>query len=140
MDVRQFVERIYKMVSKDVAGNATMVKSKKEADKFVSIDPLKITVLDCRVLCKVVDFGNRTAGGIVLPETTRMDKALTIMRVVSVGDGRKTEHGVHIKVRVNPGDYVIVGKFAGQEVGSKDYKILNEVEILGVQEVNNGEK
>jgi chaperonin GroES len=127
------------MISKNEAGNVTMVNSKKEEGEYVRINPLKITVLDSRVLCKVVDFGHRTSGGIVLPRTTQMDKALTILKVISVGDGRKTEHGVHIKVRVNPGDYVIVGKFAGQEVGGKDYKILNEVEILGIQDIGNSD-
>lgn len=118
----------------------SIVKPERGSEDFVHIDPLKIKVLDCRVLCKVVDYGNITAGGIVLPETARKDRSLTIMKVVSIGDGRTTDHGVHIKVRVNPGDYVIVGKFAGHEVGTKGYKILNEVEILGVQEVNRGEE
>lgn len=106
------------------------------AATFVRVDPLKVRVLDCRVLCEVVESGNVTEGGIVLPHGADKQRALTVMRVVSIGDGRITDHGVHIKVRVKPGDYVIVGKYAGHEVGSTgQYKIINEVEILGVQEV-----
>jgi len=59
--------------------------------------------------------------------------------VISVGCGRTTDHGVKIEVRVKPGEYVIVGKYAGLEVGTSkaksEYKILNEVEILGIQDV-----
>lgn len=111
-----------------------VMESDSSEKTFVKIDPLKIKVLDCRVLCEVVDFGNVTEGGILLPQGADRTKSLTIMKVISVGDGRTTDHGVHIDVRVKPGDYVIVGKFAGHEVGnSNQYRIVNEVEILGVQ-------
>lgn len=106
------------------------------SDDMVYIDPLKIRPLDCRVLCKVVDWGNVTDGGIILPGG-KQGRGLTIMRVIKVGDGRTTDHGVKIEVRVKPGDLVIVGEHAGHQVGKSakvEYKILNEVEILGVQE------
>ena len=116
----------------------SVAKPEKGTEDFVKVDPLKIDLLDCRVLCKIVDYGNITAGGIVLPRGADDKQALTVMKVITVGDGRTTDHGVHIKVRVSPGDYVIVGKYAGLKVGNTakiEYKILNEVEILGVQEV-----
>ena len=115
---------------------STLAVDKPEADNedYVKIDVTKIKLLDCRVLCKEVDYGNVSAGGILLPPTAKKDRVLTIMKVVSVGDGRTTDHGHHIKVRVSPGDYVIVGKYAGHEV-AKGFKILNEVEIFGVQNV-----
>lgn len=120
-----------------------VAKPKKGSEDFVKMDPTRIRVLDCRVLCKVVDYGNITPGGIVLPESAKDSRALTIMKVVSVGDGRTTDHGTHISVRVKPGDYVIVGKYAGHEIkgppGQPQHKILNEVEILGVQEVDEEE-
>jgi chaperonin GroES len=107
-----------------------------EHREFIAIDPLKIKVLDCRALVERVDAGNVTEGGIILPMGADNQRQLTVMKVVSVGDGRTTDHGVHIDIRVKPGDYVIVGKFAGHQVGSSEkYKIINEVEILGVQEV-----
>jgi len=116
----------------------SVAKPEKGTEDFVKVDPLKIDLLDCRVLCKVVDYGNISAGGIVLPRGSDDKQSLTVMKVISVGGGRITDHGVHIKVRVKPGDYVIVGKYAGLKVGPSaktDYKILNEVEILGVQRV-----
>ena len=120
-------------------GTLAVIKPEEGSEDFVKVDPLKIRVLDCRVLCRTVDYGNITGGGIILPQGADNKQALTIMKVISVGDGRTTDHGVHIKVRVKPGDYVIVGKYAGLEVGTtkakSEYKILNEVEILGVQEV-----
>ena len=115
------------------AGLAVVKPDKKD---FVRIDPLKIKVLDCRVLVEKIDAGNVTDGGISLPQGADQKRQLVLMRVVKVGDGRTTDHGVHIDVRVKEGDYVIVGKYAGHEVGHGDrYKIINEVEIFGVQEV-----
>ena len=127
------------MGNQETSSSLAVVKPERGSEDFVHLDPLRIKVLDCRVLCKVVDYGNITAGGIVLPATVQKDRTLTLMKVVSIGDGRTTDHGTHIGVRVKPGDYVVVGKFAGYEVGSKNYKILNEVEILGVQGVDEGE-
>ncbi len=126
-------------MAENIPFGVAVMKPETGSEDFVKIDPLKIKVLDCRVLCKVVDYGNVSSGGIVLPHGSDPKRALTIMKVISVGDGRTTDHGVHINVRVKPGDYVIVGKYAGLEVSSStaksEYKILNEVEILGVQEV-----
>jgi len=120
----------------------SVVAPTKGSEDFVKVDPLKIDLLNCRVLCKVVDYGNVSAGGIVLPRGADDKQALTVMKVISIGDGRTTDHGVHIKVRVKPGDFVIVGKYAGLKVGPSakmEYKILNEVEILGVQRVTKEE-
>lgn len=101
---------------------------------FVKVDPLKVKPLDCRLVVRKIMQGNRTDGGIYLPHGDKQ-RALTMMEVVSVGDGRTTDHGVHIKVRVKPGDVVLVGKYAGNPLdANEDYKIINEVEILGVQE------
>lgn len=125
-------------MNEGISSGIAVVKPETGTEDFVKLDPLKVKVLDCRVLCKVVDYGNVTEGGIVLPASAKNDRSLVVMKVISVGDGRTTDHGVHIKVRVKPGDYVIVGKHAGLRVGDSAklvYKILNEVEILGVQEV-----
>lgn len=107
-----------------------------ESRPIVKADPLKVKPLDCRIVARTMPQSERTAGGIIVPHGVDKQRQLTIMEVISVGDGRTTDHGVHIKVRVKPGDIVIVGKFAGSPYGPKDddYKILNEVEILGIQE------
>lgn len=102
---------------------------------FVKVNPEKIKPLDCRILARTLPQAERTDGGIIVPHGVDKQRQLTMMEVVKVGDGRTTDHGVHIDVRVKKGDIVIVGKFAGSPVGqSEEYKIINEVEILGVQE------
>ena len=114
-----------------------LAKAEHGEEDMVCIDPLHITPLDNRVLCKVVDWGNVTDGGIILPGG-RKGRGLTLMRVVKAGTGRTTDHGHHIPVRVKAGDFVIVGEHAGHQVGKSakvEYKILSEVEILGIQEV-----
>lgn len=118
-----------------------LARPEKGNDDDVFMDPLKITPLDCRVLCRVVDWGNMTDGGIIIPGGKK-GRGLTLMKVVKIGTGRTTDHGVHIPVRVKPGDYVIVGEHAGHQVGNSakvEYKILNEVEILGIQELDDQE-
>jgi chaperonin GroES len=125
-------------VASNLPAGMAFPKLETGSEDFVKVDPLKIKLIDCRVLCKVVDYGNMSSGGIVLPRGSDDKQSLTVMKVISIGDGRTTDHGVHIEVRVKPGDYVIVGKYAGLKVGPSsktEYKILNEVEILGVQEV-----
>jgi len=126
------------MFEGNIPAGVAVATPKTGPEDFVKVDPLKVRVLDCRVLCAVVDYGNVSEGGILLPRGSDDKQQLTLMKVVSVGDGRTTDHGVHINVRVKPGDYVLVGKYAGHKVGNTakvQYKIINEVEILGVQEV-----
>lgn len=125
------------MAESNIPQGVAVVEPADGKEDQVFIDPMKITPLDCRVLCKVIDWGNKTQGGILLPGGKK-GKGLTIMKVVKIGTGRTTDHGVKIEVRVKPGDYVIVGEHAGHQVGNSakvEYKLLNEVEIMGVQEV-----
>jgi len=103
----------------------------KELKEFIAIDPLKVTPLDCRMVVRLIDCGNTSKGGIILVGKDK-DKALILAEVIKVGDGRTTDHGVHIDVRAKVGDHVLIGHFAGQKLGRSDeYKIINEVEIYG---------
>lgn len=106
----------------------------KELKEFIVIEPTKITPLDCRLVVRMVDCGNVTKGGIVLLNPDR-EKPLALAEVIKVGDGRTTDHGVHIPVRAKVGDHVLIGQFAGQKLGRTDeFRIINEVEIYGFHE------
>ena len=109
----------------------TVAAGPKDLKEFIAIDPMKVTPLDCRLVIRLVDCGNMTQGGIILVGADK-DKPLILAEVIKVGDGRTTDHGVHIDVRAKIGDHVLIGRFAGQRLGRTDeFKIINEVEIYG---------
>jgi chaperonin GroES len=86
--------------------------------------------LDDRVVLKVLDAEEKTAGGIVLPDTAKEKPQRG--KITAVGDGKLGKDGKRIKPDVKKGDVVLFGKYAGSDVkvGGEDYKILRESEIL----------
>jgi len=76
----------------------------------------------------------KTAGGIVLPDTAK-EKPL-MGKIIAVGPGKLLENGKRAKLSVKVKDEVIFGKYAGSDfkIEGKDYKVLRESEILGVVE------
>ena len=95
---------------------------------------MKLKPLDDRVVVKPHEAEEKTAGGIVLPETAK-EKPL-MGKVVAVGEGKILDNGKRSKVSVKKNDVVLFGKYGGSEVeiDGVEYKILRESEILGVVE------
>jgi chaperonin GroES len=93
-----------------------------------------IKPLGDRVVLEAVEKGDKTASGIVLPETAKEKPQEGL--VISVGSGRLDENGKRIPVEVKEGNLVIFSKYAGTEVKyeEKDYLILRESDILAVVE------
>ena len=90
----------------------------------------KIRPLDDRIVVKVLDAEEVSAGGILLPDSAKEKPQRG--KVAAVGDGRVLESGGRAKPEVKKGDVVIYGKYAGSDVkvDGEDYKILRESEIL----------
>ncbi len=90
----------------------------------------KIRPLDDRVVVKPVEAEERTAGGIVLPDTAKEKPQRG--KVISVGPGKLLESGQRGSVSVTVGDEVIYGKYSGTdiELEGDEVKILRETEIL----------
>ena len=91
--------------------------------------------LEDRVVLKVLDAEEKTAGGILLPDTAKEKPQRG--KVTAVGDGKFGKDGKRLKLDVKKGDVVLFGKYAGSDVkvDGEDYKILREGEILArVQE------
>lgn len=86
--------------------------------------------LDDRVVLKVLDAEEMSAGGILLPDTAKEKPQRG--KVTAVGDGKLTKDGKRVKPDVKKGDVVLFGKYAGSDVkvGGEDFKILRENEIL----------
>ena len=85
-----------------------------------------------RVLVKRVDQEEKTAGGIIIPDTAQ-EKPME-GKIVAVGNGHKAEDGKVTKLDVKKGDKVLFGKWSGTEVkvDGKDLIIMKESDILGV--------
>jgi len=86
--------------------------------------------LDDRIVIEVLDAEEKSAGGIVLPDTAKEKPQRG--KVTAVGVGRLLKNGTRARPNVKVGDEVIFGKYAGTEVTVNDveYKILRESEIL----------
>jgi chaperonin GroES len=86
--------------------------------------------LDDRVVIEVLEAEERTAGGIVLPDTAQEKPQRG--KVTAVGPGRLLKSGTRAALGLKVGDEVLFGKYAGTEVtvNETEFKILRESEIL----------
>lgn len=87
-----------------------------------------------RVLVRRVESETRTASGLHIPETAKEKPQQA--EVIAVGSGRLTDGGDTIAPVVKPGDKVLFGKYAGDEIklDGVDHIILRESDILAVVE------
>jgi chaperonin GroES len=91
---------------------------------------IKIRPLDDRVVVEPLEAEEKTAGGILLPDTAKQKPQRG--RVVAVGPGKLLDSGVRAPLAVVAGDEVIYGRYAGSDiqVERKEIKILRESDIL----------
>jgi chaperonin GroES len=91
---------------------------------------LKIRPLDDRVVVEPLEADEKTAGGILLPDTAKQKPQRG--RVIAVGPGKLRDNGERSTVAVAVGDEVLYGRYGGSdvEVHGKDVKILRESDIL----------
>jgi chaperonin GroES len=90
--------------------------------------------LDDRVVLKVLDAEEKTAGGILLPDSAKEKPKEG--KIISLGDGKTLDSGEKSKFSVKKGDRVLFTSYAGTEVkvGGNEYLIMREEDILGVIE------
>ena len=91
---------------------------------------LKIRPLDDRVVVEPLEASEKTAGGILLPDTAKEKPQRG--RVLAVGPGKLNDDGKRAALAVAVGDEVLYGRYAGNEVevGGKELKIMRESDIL----------
>lgn len=87
-----------------------------------------------RVVIKVLEKEEKTASGIVLPDTAKEKPQQG--EVVAVGAGKLLESGERLAMEVKVGDKVIFSKYSGTEVklDGAEYLILSEKDILAIVE------
>ena len=90
--------------------------------------------LEDRVVLKVLDAEEKTAGGILLPDSAQEKPQRG--KITAVGEGKLSKDGKRLKLDVKKGDVVLFGKYAGSDVqvDGQDLKILRESEILAKME------
>ena len=85
-----------------------------------------------RVLVRRVESDQKTAGGIIIPDTAQ-EKPME-GEVLEIGSGARDEVGKLIPLDVKKGDKILFGKWSGTEVkmNGEDYLIMKESDIMGI--------
>ncbi|NOJ40240.1 co-chaperone GroES [Bradyrhizobium australiense] len=93
---------------------------------------MKIRPLHDRVVVKRIEAEEKTAGGIIIPDTAREKPQQG--EVMAVGPGGRDEGGRLVPIDLQTGDRVLFGKWSGTEVkiDGTEYLIMKESDIMGV--------
>jgi chaperonin GroES len=95
---------------------------------------MKFRPLHDRVVVRRIEGQDKTAGGIIIPDTAK-EKPME-GEIVAVGPGGRDENGKLIPIDVKAGDRILFGKWSGTEVkiGGEELLIMKESDIMGVIE------
>ena len=93
---------------------------------------MKFRPLHDRVLVERIDEDEKTAGGIIIPDTAKEKPSEG--KVVAVGSGTKADDGTVTPLDVKAKDNILFGKWSGTEVtvDGKELLIMKESDILGI--------
>ena len=93
---------------------------------------MKIKPLNDRVIVKRVEEEQKSAGGIIIPDTAKEKPQEG--EVVAVGPGKRGDDGKYFELAVKEGDRVLFGKYAGTEIkiDGEELIFMREDDILGV--------
>ena len=93
---------------------------------------MKIRPLNDRLLVKRLEGEEKTAGGIIIPDSAKEKPAEG--EIVAVGPGKLNDAGERVAIDVAVGDRVLFSKYGGTEVklDGEDFLIMREDDILGV--------
>ena len=91
---------------------------------------MKLNPLSDRIVVKAQEAEEKTASGIILPDTAK--EKPQIGEVVAVGPGKTNDSGSLIKMSLKKGDKVLYGKYSGSEINieGQDLLIMRESDIL----------
>ncbi len=93
---------------------------------------IKFRPLHDRVLVRRLESEEKTAGGIIIPDTAKEKPSEG--EIVAVGSGARDESGKLVELDVKVGDRVLFGKWSGTEVkvNGEDLLIMKESDVMGV--------
>ena len=95
---------------------------------------MKVVPVNDKIVVKRVEAEEKTAGGIVLPDTAKEKPKQG--KILSVGDGKLLDNGKRAAFQVKEGDRVLFSSYAGNEVtvDGEELLIMSEDDILAVVE------
>lgn len=93
---------------------------------------MNVVPLNDKILVQRLEAEDRTAGGIILPDTAKEKPKQG--KVLSVGEGKLLDDGKRAPFQVKAGDRVLFTSYAGNEVNvdGKEYLVMTEDDILAV--------
>jgi chaperonin GroES len=93
---------------------------------------MRIKPLNDRVIVKRVEEEQKTAGGIIIPDTAKEKPQEG--EVVAVGPGKLDDDGKRTALEVKEGDRILFGKYAGTEIkiDGEEHIFMREDDILGI--------
>lgn len=99
---------------------------------MASAQKLGVRPLHDRLLVRRMTEDEKTAGGIIIPDTAKEKPQRG--KVVAVGKGRITEDGKVLPLDVKEGDSVLFSKYAGTEIKleGEEYLMIKEDDVLGI--------
>ena len=101
---------------------------------------MKFRPLHDRVVVERLSAEEKTAGGIIIPDTVQEKPQQG--KIIAVGPGGRDENGKLIPIDVKVGERVLFGKWSGTEVkiDGHDYLIMKESDIMGVLDASAAKK
>ena len=93
---------------------------------------MKIQPLSDRILVERIEAEEKTAGGIVVPDTAKEKPKEG--KIISLGTGKLNENGEKQAFTVKEGDTILFESFAGTEVNidGKEYLVMKEDDVIGI--------
>ena len=93
---------------------------------------MKIQPLNDRLLVQRLEEEEKTAGGIIIPDSAKEKPAEG--KVVAVGPGKTNDAGERVALQVKEGDVILFSKYGGTDVklDGEDYLIMREDDVLGI--------
>jgi len=112
--------------------SASIFKSHLNYGKLKGASSMSFTPLHDRVVVRRLESEEKTAGGLIIPDSAKEKPAEG--EVVSAGAGARDESGKRIPMDIKAGDKVLFGKWSGTEVkiNDEDMLIMKESDILGI--------
>ncbi len=101
---------------------------------------MKFRPLHDRVVVKRIDAEEKSAGGIIIPDTAKENPSQG--EIIAVGPGGRDEAGKLVPLDVQVGNRILFGKWSGTEVkiDGVEYLIMKESDIMGVLEETQAHK
>ncbi|MEC9151511.1 MAG: co-chaperone GroES [Pseudomonadota bacterium] len=101
---------------------------------------MKFRPLHDRVVVRRIDEEEKSAGGIIIPDTAKEKPSQG--KIVAVGSGARNENGEITPLDVRVGDTILFGKWSGTEIkiDGEDLLIMKESDVMGILEAQKASK